>query len=221
MANIVDKLMSVPLFMGMPADEMRNLVVKLPLDFTTYEAGETIYHKGDSVESLGLLISGSVVGEKILESGRVTLRQWIGEGVMVFPDFLFGFENTAPMDLRAQEQCSFLWLGKQHVIDMLQASKFCCVNVLNDLCYKAQARYKFGQSEKSDDILRIWIRDVLVNLTYRRSMKIEIEAKAHDLQDVLGIDADDLERNLKKLKSEKMVACEGDVIRLLCRRDYF
>lgn len=221
MPTMIEKIRELPLFKGISPESIQLILEKLPLHFHNAEAGETVIRKGEQIEVLSFVISGSLKVEGEIERGRITVCQWVGEGCMLFPDFLFGYERRAPMSVVAAEKCGLLCVSKQLLVELISADRYCLVNLLNDLSYKAQARLQFGEDAADNEPLARLLRHILVNLTYRRARRIEIVAKDYDLQAILGIGPGELAESLERLRREKKIEYYGDVISINCRKEYF
>lgn len=136
--QMYERLLSLPLFLGMSQDDLHEVAAHTPLAFSTYDGGTTIVPMDAPCEGLIFLIQGEA--ESHIESDD---RQWsLDEQVMApyihQPEHLFGWHQRYTRSLRAKGTCHVLRIKKgdiDHLVRQFQTIRF---NLLNILCIRTQ-----------------------------------------------------------------------------------
>ena len=125
--QMYERLLSLPLFLGMSQDDLHEVAAHTPLAFSTYDGGTTIVPIDAPCEGLIFLIQGEA--ESHIESDD---RQWsLDEQVMApyihQPEHLFGWHQRYTRSLRAKGTCHVLRIKKadiDHLVRQFQTIRF-------------------------------------------------------------------------------------------------
>ena len=94
-------LMESPLFRGLRAGQIEELLSRITFRIRKYEGGEVIAYSGDVMGSQPVIIKGSVKGEMIDFAGRVIKIEDIESPRPLAPAILFGKNNKYPVNIIA------------------------------------------------------------------------------------------------------------------------
>lgn len=134
----IDQAVACPVLKGIPQDELLDLLNQVNWQMRRYEAGDILAIQGDEVQSLFILLSGSVRGEMTDSSGNVVRIEDIHAPKPLAGAFLFGEKNFFPVDVIANEPVSVLVLPRAEFLKLLRLSPGIQINYLSLVSSKAQ-----------------------------------------------------------------------------------
>jgi len=112
-------LFSCPICNNIPLNEREDFIQGLEYRTKYFKKGEFIATQDDSVDSLMLLLKGSVKTEMISESGTILSIETIRAPNPLAPAFLFAEKNRFPVDVIALENCEVVYILKNCVMKLL------------------------------------------------------------------------------------------------------
>ncbi len=135
---IYTKLSNSPLFKGIIPADIEQLISSVPFQIKKYSKKMYIASRGDECKSLMVVIKGSVRGEMLDYSGKLLKVEDIYAPRPIAPAFLYGQNNTFPVNVIANNDVSILNLPKESVLILFQKNSIFLNNYLNTVSNRAQ-----------------------------------------------------------------------------------
>ncbi|MCU0407851.1 MAG: Crp/Fnr family transcriptional regulator, partial [Bacteroidales bacterium] len=131
-------LEGAPLFKGMDAGEIANILEATNFRIRRFTAGTMIAGSGDVVASLYLVVTGTVKGEMVDYAGRVIKIEDIPAPGALAAAFIFGSANRFPVNVMALSDGELLVIEKPEFLRVLEADERLLVNFLNMISNRSQ-----------------------------------------------------------------------------------
>ncbi len=211
-----DILMQLPVFQGISADQLTEIIEKIPFHFSHCEKDDVILRRGESCDCITFILSGSVRMTSPSFDGRIsTVQDFAAPYTMPFYN-LFGAETHLHDTVVALEYTGIMQLDKTNFLKVLQSNKILLINVLNMLSTHAQKQHKaldFGG--EADPVLRLasW----MLALTERAAFQIMLLASPEDWCKMLQLDEPSYWRCVATLEGEKVLESVGGKLKLIDR----
>ncbi len=200
------KLLEYPLFASFSLHELRAFVKSSGAFLRGYDKGETIISEGESSVRMGVLVSGSCIGESVSEDGRRESVARIRPGD-VFGDILAMDKNAiSPVTVRAESESTVLFIP---FANMLAGS--CSMNsrFLTNLLGIVSQKYfalQFRASCVSKSTLRGKITAYLHGVRRESgAVRFNVPLDRAELADFLVCDRSALSRELSAMRSEGLI----------------
>lgn len=212
-------LTETPLFRGITAQELEDMLACLGTDVRSYEKGQMIYRTGDVITSLGVVLSGSVLIENDDIWGNTTVLDCVGPGQIFAETYACTPDEPLMVNVVAAEPAQILFLNVGRV---LHACSNACGHhtalIHNLLTLSAQknlnlSRKIFHTSPKS-------IRGRLLSYLSYQSMRsgsstFTIPFNRQQLADYLNVDRSALSNELSKMQRDGLIRVERNHFTLL------
>lgn len=138
MLTMYEKLMMLPIFKGVGADDMSAFLEKTHLEFNTWQTGTVIVPKDDECERLYCILSGRIQCVYELSGGKIRLGAEYGPGKVIGLDRLYGLDTRYSHSVRAVDDCGTMCFSKSQYMSLLQSNQICTINYLNILSCRCQ-----------------------------------------------------------------------------------
>lgn len=199
-------LSQTTLFKGISETDIQNALPCLSAKVQSYKKNEVIYHTGDKITSLGIILSGSVSLESDDIWGNTSIIDSLHRG-QVFAETYATIPNKPILiNVVALEQTNILFINVDRILNPCE--KLCSHHqklIRNMLMVSAQKNINLSQkifhcSPKS-------IRGKLLSyLSYQSistgSFQFEIPFNRQQLADYLGVDRSAMSNELSKMQKE-------------------
>lgn len=111
-----DILKKCPLFNGVPEYSIQPIMGCLRAHERYYGKNEYIYHTGDSIKEIGIVMSGIVQIIKEDAWGSVTILAELTEGMIFGEAFVLGGVDKIPLSVFASEKSTVLFIDKDRTV---------------------------------------------------------------------------------------------------------
>lgn len=138
MEKTYEKLLQLPLFIGMSKSELTELVGYIRLGFDKRQAGTTIAKEHDPCQALIFLQSGTMTVEKQADDHSYTTRERIQAPHLIEPERLFGLYPHYSRTYTALTDCHLITIGKADTMAICQNHILCHLNLLSQISMTAQ-----------------------------------------------------------------------------------
>lgn len=132
--------MSLPLFRGITMDQLSSFIEKTRLDFTTYDAGETVVKLNDVCSRVTCLISGEMTLSTPVSGGRLVVHEDCTLGRIIGFESLFGMDNKLAFSAQARNRCGVMRFSKAHLMHFMENNQIVMLNSMNYLALYVQKR---------------------------------------------------------------------------------
>lgn len=215
--------LSSPIFNRLTSDELTQIQSSSAMRKKSYKKGTTIFHMGDVIRELGIVVMGSAIIESIDLWGNKSILNFIAEGE-VFAETYAICHAPLMVDVVAAEESEILFLNTDMLMNSKSTEKIwhdkILQNMLNISMHKnlALSSRIFCTSSKS-------IRGRL--LTYFTNMSVkegattfQIPFDRQQLADYLNVDRSALSKELGHMRDEGMIEFYKNTFRILQEKKY-
>ncbi|MCG8578287.1 MAG: Crp/Fnr family transcriptional regulator [Bacteroidales bacterium] len=212
----MEALTKCPLFKGIDYQELCQLLEKILYQVKKYEKNHMIAQSGEECRSLMIMLKGSVKGEMIDFSGKAIKIEDIEPPKPLAIAFLFGENNTCPVNIVANNSAEIFHLPKKSVISLMQLSSAFLNNFMNMISSKTQFL-----SDKirflSFQTIRGKIAHYLLQLAGPVDGEIMLSKSQEELANMFGVTRPSLGRALRDLHNEGIIEAKGKSVKILNR----
>lgn len=106
--SVIEILSSHPLFQGFTQDEIEHILDSFSFLQKSYVKDEYILLEGDPVHSIGLILSGSVLMEKVDFAGNHYIFNELEELELFAEPFIGSYIQSSSVNYKAKTECSIL-----------------------------------------------------------------------------------------------------------------
>ena len=211
-----------PLLEGIEHSEQEKLVVCLKARIRRYNKGECLLHEQETVDWLGIILSGSVEASKLNASGKrfIISRPGVGH---VFGDVLaIHSERKSPATVVALESVSALLIPIAGLLSPCQKQCVCHDRLIRNLLKSVSEKY-FELQDRLFCITRSTMRDKILyylegayKAAYcdRSSCVFSVPFDRAALADYLNVERSALSRELSLMKRDGLIDYHKNNFRL-------
>lgn len=214
---LVEKLSSSSLFKGHSSDETADLLSKIQYQLRKFNQGNILVSRGEICQALLIILKGSVRGEMLDFKGKVIEIEVIEAPRPLAPAFLFGNQNTFPVDVVAIDDVIVLWIPRNALIRLFQMSPILLTNYLNIISNRAQflSEKLWFMSFKS---IREKIASYILSLSEPDQDILSLPKNLQELSSFFGVTRPALSRIFSTLKRENILSYKRKKITILNRK---
>ena len=187
------------IFNGLNEEEIKALLSQTSYYTKSFKSEEFIAFRGDKVEAYMLVLEGELVSEMQKVNGKVVKIETLLPYADIAPAFIFGIDNTFPIDLYATKNSKLLYIPKNDLINILQKNKIILNNILNSFSNRTQfLSKKLWLSNKTiEEKLATYILDNL-----DKNSLWHVKKSITDLANIFGVSRPSLSRVITGLVEE-------------------
>lgn len=190
------------IFKGLNEEEIKALLSQTSYYIKSFKSEEFIAFRGDKVEAYMLVLEGELVSEMQKVNGKVVKIETLLSYADIAPAFIFGIDNTFPIDLYATKNSKILYIPKNDLINILQKNKIILNNILNSFSNRTQfLSKKLWLSNKT--IEEKLATHILENLDKNNIWYIK--KSITDLANIFGVSRPSLSRVIAGLVEEEIL----------------
>lgn len=135
-----ESLLCLPYFQGMSKDDITEILGKVTLEFKRYGDGDVIYRHGEHCNKFIIITQGKATSTAYAPDKSFTLTEELEAPVAIEPHSTFGYDTNFKRDYIAKGECTILYIDKHHLFGELRKHDIFTINLLNQVCRKAQQR---------------------------------------------------------------------------------
>ncbi len=213
--RILDEISGCEIFNGVSEDRLKVLMEEGSFSVKEYVRDSVIHFQGESYRNLLLVLEGVVSSEISNSSGKRVKLENFHRPALIAPGILFATDNSLPVTIIAESDCSILSIRKEAVVSVLQSDKECLSIYLGTLGNKI--------SILADKIKMFQFRSIqqkiagyLLNLSKNQgSDSLLIPYTRENLADFFGVARPSLSRELSKMSDAGILDIDGKKVKLL------
>ncbi len=196
------------LFMGCSPEETENILKNLNVHTKKFYKESFVFHEGENVSSIGLVLSGSVQIERIDILGDKSILGIAQKGDIFAEAYACIPNQPLLVDVVAREDSEILFIELNGIFNC-KLKGGCEMKFLSNLM-RVTARKNLGLSMRIIHSSPKKIRDKLYSyfseqVSIQKSMQISIPLNRQQLADYLGVERTALSKELGKMKSEGLI----------------
>ena len=199
-----EQLQQLPLFQGVAAERLTELVGELPFHFLKCDEGEPIVTAGDSCDKVRFVVSGSVNVEAAFSNLRVKVSYRLDAPAVIGAESLFGIAPHHRVSVVAGHGCGIMQLTKADYVTVLQSDKVFLFNIVNFLsrAHQQQTAALLALTGR-DPVERL--RMVIGILTTRACRDVHVTYATRDLERLTALSSRALNGLLTTLDDEGVI----------------
>ncbi len=187
-----------PLFRDQDEAGLEEIFSKIKYTIRKYEKGKYIALAGDTYDSLYIPLKGSVRGEMVDSAGRCLKIEDIKAPMPLAIAFIFGRENTFPVNVISNSEVSLLKIPKKDLLQLMMSDSAFLHVFLNLISNRVQFL-----TEKISFLSFNTIKEKLAHYLIKNEKDGEvIFTSSHEkMAELFGITRPSFSRGLKELKA--------------------
>ncbi|MCF6334991.1 MAG: Crp/Fnr family transcriptional regulator [Spirochaetales bacterium] len=203
------------IFNGISEESLNNLLTESSCSIKEYNKDTIIHFQGDKYKKLLLVLDGVVSSEISNSTGKRVKLENFHKSSVVAPGILFATDNTLPVTIIAESDCSLLSISKEAVISILQSDENCLNTYLRALGDKVAIladKIKMFQFRS----IQQKIAGYLLNLSINQDKdNLVLPYTRENLADFFGVARPSLSRELSRMSEAGIIQIDGKKIKLL------
>ncbi|MCD7963907.1 MAG: Crp/Fnr family transcriptional regulator [Rikenellaceae bacterium] len=132
-----DILINCPLFKGLGADMIENILKDRQYSVDKYSDGDLIAVRDTAYSGLMIVLKGRVNGIAPGKNGKKMTIDTISAPQLIAPAFLFGGYNRLPIDVEAEEDVGILILHRGLLFELMQENTIIMSNFIDIISDRA------------------------------------------------------------------------------------
>ncbi len=153
-----ESLLCLPFFQGMSKDDITEILGKVTLEFKRYGDGDVIFRHGEPCDKFIIITQGKATSTAFAPDKSYTLTEELTAPITIEPHSTFGYNTNFKRDYTAKDECTILYVDKQHLFGELKKHDIFTINLLNQVCRRAQQKehevWKYNQTSIAGKIAR-------------------------------------------------------------------
>ena len=205
------------LFYGIPQQEIPSILEQLECKTKNFKKGVTIYHTGDTVQSMGLVLSGSINIESNDIWGNRNILANIRPGQVFAETYACVPNETLMVDVITAEDSQVLWIVMGKALFPSQTNPYFPVLIKNLLSIMASKNLHLTRkiNHTSSKTIRGRLLSYLsFQATKQGKQTFKIPFNRQQLADYLEVDRSALSNELSKMQKEGLLTYHLNQFRL-------
>ncbi|MCR5077364.1 MAG: Crp/Fnr family transcriptional regulator [Prevotella sp.] len=184
MLQLYDKLLELPLFIGIGTDELAHIVGSTKFGFHKLGQGGTLASENDKCLQLYFLMNGTLKVISQADNHSYSIEEELPAPAVIQPEHFFGLSQNYTKTFTALTPCNLLSLDKQEVLRLTDQSLIFRLNLLNTISIQAQRMGRLPWRQQPDGIRRQFTQFLRLHCgtqAGRKVVSIRMEDLAHEL----------------------------------------
>lgn len=170
-----------------------------------YSKGGIIHLQKQPCNSLGIVLDGDVLIQRLDDNGRVLTIVNLRVGESFGGNLIFADQVNYPMTVSANSNSTILHVDKETIVELCQKDKTFLVEFIRSISNKA-----ILVSNKLNAVTMKSIRGKIIDFlsqeyTIQQSLRIKLPFSKKDWAESLGIPRPSLSRELSKMKADNLI----------------
>lgn len=196
-------------------DELSNLLNCLNAKIKSYEKNNFILNEGDTVDFIGILLSGLINIVKFDFYGNKNIVLKLKPSDMFAESLIFSKNNKMPFSLETETDCQVLKINGNKILNPCCANCAFHIDLIKNMV--SALSDKNSKLTKKINILSLrTTREKILNLLYsetkvQKNAIVTLNMSRQEMADYLSVDRSALSRELSVLKEEKIIDYDRNV----------
>ena len=203
------------LFSNLDSNKIEELLSHITFQVKSYHKGDMVVMNGEQLNSLKIIVEGSVKGEMVDFNGKTIKIEDIEGPRTLAPAFLFGESNRYPVDIVAGTNVKIISIPRKDFLKLLGTSQTLLHNFLDIVSNKAQflsGKLKFLSFQS----IKGKLAHYLLSLSKEyNSNSVVMTATHSELSETFGVTRPSLSRAIRELDADGIIKIEGKTIILI------
>ena len=211
MLQLYDKLIELPLFIGISTDELSDIVGQTKFGFHKLAVDRPLVSTDDKCTQLFFLMSGTLRVVSYADNYRYRIEEELSAPAVIQPEHLFGLQQRYTKDFIAQTDCSLLSLDKAEVLRLLDSYLIFRLNLLNSISMQAQRMSRVPWRQQSSDIRQQFVNFLRLRCLTQAGCKV-LRIRMEELAKELHQSRLNVSRMLNALQNEGLLTMSRGII---------
>ena len=215
MEKILDVISTIPLFNGLPADQLE-AIKKIAIE-KQINKGEFVVSEGDEGRGFFVIAEGRVKVFKVSAEGKEQILHIFGPG-QPFGEVPVFAGQKFPANAQAIEKAKVLFLPRAAIVDLITANPSLALNMLAEMSRKLRL-FAVQIENLSLKEMPARLASYLIHLADEQGQEevLTLKISKGQLASILGTIPETLSRIFAKLSGNELIRVEGKKITLLDR----
>lgn len=211
MLQLYDKLIELPLFIGISTDELSDIVGQTKFGFHKLSVDKLLVSTDDKCTQLFFLMSGTLRVVSYADNYRYRIEEELSAPAVIQPEHLFGLQQRYTKDFIAHTDCSLLSLDKAEVLRLLDSYLIFRLNLLNSISMQAQRMSRIPWKQQSSDIRQQFVNFLRLRCLTQAGCKV-LRIRMEELAKELHQSRLNVSRMLNALQNEGLLTMSRGII---------
>lgn len=211
MLQLYDKLIELPLFIGISTDELSDIVGQTKFGFHKLAVDRPLVSTDDKCTQLFFLMSGTLRVVSYADNYRYRIEEELSAPAVIQPEHLFGLQQRFTKDFIAHTDCSLLSVDKAEVLRLLDSYLIFRLNLLNSISMQAQRMSRIPWRQQSSDIRQQFVNFLRLRCLTQAGCKV-LRIRMEELAKELHQSRLNVSRMLNALQNEGLLTMSRGII---------
>lgn len=211
MLQLYDKLIELPLFIGISTDELSDIVGQTKFGFHKLAVDRPLVSTDDKCTQLFFLMSGTLRVVSYADNYRYRIEEELSAPAVIQPEHLFGLQQRYTKDFIAHTDCSLLSLDKAEVLRLLDSYLIFRLNLLNSISMQAQRMSRIPWRQQPSDIRQQFVNFLRLRCLTQAGCKV-LRIRMEELAKELHQSRLNVSRMLNALQNEGLLTMSRGII---------
>ena len=211
MLQLYDKLIELPLFIGISTDELSDIAGQTKFGFHKLAVDRPLVSTDDKCTQLFFLMSGTLRVVSYADNYRYRIEEELSAPAVIQPEHLFGLQQRYTKDFIAHTDCSLLSLDKAEVLRLLDSYLIFRLNLLNSISMQAQRMSRIPWRQQSSDIRQQFVNFLRLRCLTQAGCKV-LRIRMEELAKELHQSRLNVSRMLNALQNEGLLTMSRGII---------
>ena len=211
MLQLYDKLIELPLFIGISTDELSDIVGQTKFGFHKLAVDRPLVSTDDKCTQLFFLMSGTLRVVSYAANYRYRIEEELSAPAVIQPEHLFGLQQRYTKDFIAHTDCSLLSLDKAEVLRLLDSYLIFRLNLLNSISMQAQRMSRIPWRQQTSDIRQQFVNFLRLRCLTQAGCKV-LRIRMEELAKELHQSRLNVSRMLNALQNEGLLTMSRGII---------
>ncbi len=211
MLQLYDKLVSLPLFLGIGNEELSGIIDHIKFGFHKLEAGKYICKEDEKCENLIFVTDGAFTIQSYSDNHSYSFEEEVSHPMIIQPTHFFGLIQRYSRTYKTKTTCNLLTLDKAEVLKIMEKSLIFRLNYLNLMSTELQRAQRLPWTRKPEDIQKAFIQFIRQHCVFQSGRKIT-RIKMIDLAYELHESRLNISKMLNQLKKNGLLSMSRGII---------
>lgn len=216
--QLIKGFSSVPCLKVIPPETIKMALASDLIDIKRTGRNEIIHFDGDDCDHMAVILDGSIVVERIDETGHLMAVTEFGKGQSIGANLVFSSSPYYPMTVSAREPVTMVCLKKQLLSDLCTGNEDFLqyfLRIISDHTLVLGNKIKYHVNSSIRAKIIAYLNRLYMN---QRSYDIVMNMSKTDLALRMGVQRTSLSRELQKMRDEGLIEFERRQITILDKK---
>lgn len=185
MFQIYDKLLELPLFLGIGAADLAEIVSTTKFGFIKLKPKETLVKENDRGGRLYFLMDGKLLAESCADNHSYSVIEEVAAPTAIQPERMFGLVQFYSKTFVAETKCNILYIDKSEVLNLANNYLIFRLNFLNMLStqHSVAVAYLAAATQGHSGEVHSLYKNPLRPPCRQKTIKINMQTLANELHE--------------------------------------